>query len=502
MNSTMVSRTPFLVTFVVLSVAVGSYALLQSMVIPVLHQLKDSLDTDQAGVTWIFTANLLSASIFTPILGRVGDAVGKGKILTIVLIALSVGSVVAALASSLAVMLFGRVIQGAGGATLPLAFGIIRDEFPERHTALGISVTSALMGAASGLGITVAGPIVNAFGLDGLFWLPAIVTAVAAGVAGLFIPESPVRTPGRISFLPAVWLSGWLVAILLALSQGQAWGWSSPVIIGLLTGGVVLIGVWVISERRARVPLIDMHMMRLPGVWTTNLVALLVGVGMYATFAFVPEFLQTDPRLAGYGFDTTISQSGLILLPQAVMMFVLGLVSARISRVLGPKRAVVIGSAISATGLASISAAHSHVWQFYVANALLGIGIGLVFACLANLIVAAVPAQQTSVASGMNANIRTIGGAIGTAMMTAIVVSHPHASGIPSEAGFTIGFAALAAAMLAAAVAALLIPTVSEAELEERLESDELSGQAVGQRVDGELVAACPRAGNDGDRDR
>src|SRR5699024_4557179 len=178
----------------------------------------------------------------------------------------------------------------------------------------------------------------------------------------------PICTPGRISCLPAVWLSGWLVAILHALSQGQAWGWSSPVVIGLLTGGVVLIGVWVVSERRARVPLIDMHMMRLPGVWTTNLVALLVGVGMYATFAFVPEFLQTDPELAGYGFGTTISQSGLILLPQAVMMFVLGLVSARISRALGPKRAVVIGSAISATGLASISAAHSHVWQFYVAN--------------------------------------------------------------------------------------------------------------------------------------
>src|SRR5699024_11956372 len=130
----------------------------------------------------------------------------------------------------------------------------------------------------------------------------------------------PICTPGRISCLPAVWLSGWLVAILLALSQGQAWGWSSPVVIGLLTGGVVLIGVWVVSERRARVPLIDMHMMRLPGVWTTNLVALLVGVGMYATFAFVPGVVSTNPQLAGDGCGTTISQSGLILVPQAAMM--------------------------------------------------------------------------------------------------------------------------------------------------------------------------------------
>lgn len=465
-------RMPNLLTFFVLSVAVGSYALLQSMVIPVLHQLQDSLNTDQAGVTWVLTANLISASIFTPILGRVGDAVGKGKIVTVVLIALSVGSLIAALAPNLVVMIVGRVVQGAGGATLPLSFGIIRDEFPERHTALAISVISALMGAASGLGITVAGPMVKGFGLDGLFWLPMIVTTIAAVVAAFFIPESPIRTPGRISLMPAVWLSGWLVALLVALSQGQPWGWGSPTVMALFAVGFVLIGVWIVSERRAAVPLVDMHMMRLPGVWTTNLVALLVGLGMYASFAFIPEFLQTDPSVAGYGFGASISFSGLILLPQAIMMFLLGVASASIARAVGPKRVVVTGCALSSVALLSITFAHSHTWHFYLANGLLGIGIGLVFACLATLIVAAVPPEQTGVASGMNANIRTIGGSIGTAVMAAIVTFHPQPGGIPREAGFTYGFAALAVGMLVAALAALLIPAVSENELEKRLETE------------------------------
>src|ERR1700709_2728453 len=104
-----------------------------------------------------------------------------------------------------------------------------------------------------------------------------IITALAAVAAPFFVPESPVRTPGKISVLPAVLLSAWLVALLLALSQGRAWGWTSGRVLGLLVGAVVLAITWVMVEQRSASPLIDMDMMRLPAVWTTNLVALLVG---------------------------------------------------------------------------------------------------------------------------------------------------------------------------------------------------------------------------------
>ena len=111
-------------------------------------------------------------------------------------------------------------------------------------------------------------------------------------------------------------LSAWLVALLVALSQAPVWGWGSGRVIGLLAAAVVLAAALGGRELRAATPLIDMRMMRRPAVWTNNLVALLIGLGMYATFAFLPEFVQTPPA-AGYGFGASITQSGLILLPSS-----------------------------------------------------------------------------------------------------------------------------------------------------------------------------------------
>src|SRR6202453_3012054 len=128
-------RTHYQVTFAVLATAVGAYALLQSLVIPVLPTTHAGLHTSQNTVTWVLTAYLLSASIFTPIMGRLGDMWGKERMLVAALIALTLGSVLAALTGSIVIMIVARVIQGIGGGVLPLAFGIIRDEFPVEKVA-------------------------------------------------------------------------------------------------------------------------------------------------------------------------------------------------------------------------------------------------------------------------------------------------------------------------------------------------------------------------------
>ena len=191
--------------------------------------------------------------------------------------------------------------------------------------------SASLAAVGAGLGLVLAGPIVSALDYHWLFWFPMIITAAAALAAVVFVPESPVRTPGQISVLPAVLLSAWLVCLLLALSQGSQWGWTSAAVLGLLVAAVVLAAVWVWVENRSASPLIDMHMMRLPAVWTTNLVALLVGFAMYASFAFLPQFSQT-PSVAGYGFGASVTESGLILLPSSVTMFLAGMYSARAAR--------------------------------------------------------------------------------------------------------------------------------------------------------------------------
>ncbi len=450
-------RAHYQVTFAVLSLGVAAFALLQALVIPVLTTVQHQLHTTQGAATWVLTAYLLSASIATPILGRVGDMIGKERVFVATLVALTAGSLLAAVTSSIGVMIVARVIQGIGGGMLPVAFGIIRDEFPAGKVAGAVGVLAALTAVGAGLGIVLAGPIVDLLGYRWLFWLPMIITLVAAVSAVLFVPESPVRTPGRISWLPAVLLSAWLVALLVALSEAPDWGWGSARVIGLLAAAVVLAAGWVIAELRAATPLIDMKMMRRTAVWTNNLVALLIGMGMYATFAFLPEFVQTPPA-AGYGFGASITRSGLMLLPSAITMFAVGIFAGRLARRLGGKVLVIAGCLIGSAAMAILAFAHAQAWEIYLATAIMGVGFGLAFSAMSALVVAAVPTSQTGVASGMNANIRTIGGSIGAAVMASIVTSQLEPSGLPKESGYTIGFAVMAAGLVLAALAGLLIP--------------------------------------------
>src|SRR5690348_12591179 len=220
------------VTFGVLAMGVAAFALLQSLVIPVLTTVQHQLHTTQSAATWVLTAYLLSASVMTPILGRVGDMIGKERVFVATLVALAVGSLLAAIAPSIGVMIVARVIQGVAGGMIPVAFGIIRDEFPSDKVAGAVGSLASLTAVGAGLGIVLAGPIVNALDYHWLFWLPMILTVAAAVAAAVFIPRSPVRTPGRVSWAPAVLLSAWLVALLVALSQAPVWGWGSGKVIG------------------------------------------------------------------------------------------------------------------------------------------------------------------------------------------------------------------------------------------------------------------------------
>jgi EmrB/QacA subfamily drug resistance transporter len=453
-------RTHHQVTFGILATGVLAYALLQSLVTPVLSTLQHELHTSQDTVTWVLTAYLLSASVFTPIMGRIGDKLGKERIFVVTLAALAIGSLLAAIAPNIGVMIVARVIQGVGGGVLPLAFGIIRDEFPEAKISGAVGIVAALAAVGAGLGLAIAGPIIDVLNYHWLFWIPMILVVVTGIAAHRFIPESPVRSAGKISIAPGVFLSAWLVALLVALSEAPAWGWGSDRVVGLLVAAVVLGVAWVVIEQRSSSPLIDMNMMRRPAVWTTNAVALLVGVGMYATFAFLPEFLQTPPT-AGYGFGASVTRSGLVLLPASVTMFVASLAVARLTRWVGAKAVIVIGSATVAVALAMMAVAHGSEWDFVIANAIMGVGIGFAFSAMSAVIVAAVPPEQTGVASGMNANIRTIGGSVGSALMASLVTATVRPDGLPAASGYTRGFAVLAAALVLAALVGLLIPAVT-----------------------------------------
>lgn len=452
-------RSSSQVTFAVLAVGVIAFGLLQSLVTPVLVTFARALHTDQADVTWMLTAYLLAAAVATPVLGRLGDLYGKKRVFVLTLVALAVGCLLAALATSLGVMIVARAIQGVGGGVLPLAFGIIRDEFPAPRVPGAIGTISALIAVGGGVGTVLAGPIVDAFGYHWLFWFPLIALAGAAVAAFVLVPESPGRAAGSVNWPTAALLSIWLVCLLLAVSEAPAWGWGSPAVLGLLAAAVVVMVVWGWAESRAAHPLIDMGMMRIRGVWTTNLSALLFGVAMYAGFAFIPEFLQM-PAATGYGLGASITESGVMLLPQAAATFLVGLVAGRTAQRFGSKNLLIAGSLVSAAGYLFLAFVHGARWEIYVVGVPMGLGFGLAFAAMSNLVVAAVPPSQTGVASGMNANIRTIGGAVGAAVMASVVTADVLPVGLPTESGYVDGFLMLTGALVLGAVAALFVPAV------------------------------------------
>ncbi|GAB7106063.1 MFS transporter [Streptomyces phaeofaciens JCM 4814] len=450
-------RTSTRLTFAVLATGAGVFSMLQSLIAPALPTVQHALHTSQSTATWVMTAYLLSASVFTPILGRAGDLIGKKRTLVGVLLAVLAGCLLAALAPNIGVLIVARVVQGVGGALFPLSFGIIRDEFAASEVPGSISNLSAVIAAGGGVGMVAAGPIVSALDYRWLFWIPVAIVAAAALIAVRYVPESPTRAEGRINWLGAVLLSGWLVALLLPLSQAGVWGWGSARVIGLFVVAVALFALWLLAEARSRTPLIDLRVMRRPAVWTTNLAALLFGAGMYAIWSFLPGFVQT-PSTAGYGFGASVTASGLLMLPMLVAMFVSGVLSGRLERRVGAKPLLVTGAAFGSLALGFLARWHHEQWQIALVSGVFGLGIGLAFASMANLIVGSVPVEQTGAATGMNANIRTIGGSIGAAVTGVLVTGSLQPSGLPYDSGYTHGFWLLAVLCLGAALAALLVP--------------------------------------------
>jgi EmrB/QacA subfamily drug resistance transporter len=453
-----VARQHHNVTLAVLSVAALSYALLQTMVAPALPEIQHQLGTSPTNVTWVLTVYLLTASVATPILGRIGDIFGKERTLVAVLMLFALGSLISALSDSLGMLVAGRAVQGAAGAVFPLAFGIIRDEFPPERVATGIGLISATFGIGGGAGLVLSGLIVDHLSYRWIFWFGFVVVVLATIATHLFVPESPVKSPARIDFGGAALLSAGLTALLFGLSEGNRWGWESARIVGLFAVAALLLAVWVRFEQRTRQPLVDIDLLRVRGVWTTNLTGFLTGFGMFGSFILIPQFVQT-PESVGYGFSADVTTAGLFMLPSTVVMLVAGPLAGALAGRVGSKVPLLVGTAFAAASFGFLALAHSETWHILAAVSLLGFGIGLSFASMANLIVEAVPQNQTGEATGINTIMRAVGGAFGAQIAAAIVTSHIGAgTRYPAESGFTAAFVMGTVAVAIALVAAALIP--------------------------------------------
>lgn len=483
------SRSRPSATFVVLALSVASFATLQSLVVPVLPVIQQDLHTTTAGVTWTMTAWLIAAAVATPLLGRVGDIVGKRRVFVLALLAVALGSIIAAVAPTIGVLIAGRVVQGLGGAMFPLAFGIIRDEFPARRLPSAIGAIASVIAVGSGLGTVLAGPLADVLSWRGLFLVPVALTVTAAVLALVVIPESPTRATGGVNPWSAVLISGWLIALLLPLSTGAQSGWSSPQVVGLFALAALLLAAWVVVELRSRHPLVDMRLMREPGVWSMNAAAVFIGAAMFAVFAFFPRFVQT-PASTGYGLGASVAESGMLMLPMLVTMAVTGFLSGPLERWLGFRTQIVIAATVMAGSSLSLAFVHGSLLAVAAASGVFGIGLGLIYAAITSVVVQSVPATQTGIASGMNANLRTVGSAIGAAVMTALVTGTIGAGGLPAESGYTEGFATAGVLAFGAAVVTVAATLVMRSRSARTAAAADLAAVAGLARLDAEARIA------------
>ena len=242
-------RQHYNLTLAILTMAGTAYALQQTMVFPALSTFEHEFNTTAAWATWVLTAFLLTASVATPLLGKLGDQYGKERMLVVALTIFLVGTIGGAFAWNIGSLIGFRALSGTGGAVFPLSFGIIRDEFPPEKVKVGIGLLSSVFGVGGGLGIVFSGLIVEYLSWRWLFIAGAIPVGggdparppVRPGIADqVAVPRS--TSPARVL------LAGSLVALLVALTEGESWGWTSVPFLGLMLASAVLLATWILTS--------------------------------------------------------------------------------------------------------------------------------------------------------------------------------------------------------------------------------------------------------------
>jgi EmrB/QacA subfamily drug resistance transporter len=441
---------------VVLLAAGVSFALTQTIVLPALSVLGQEYGASPTATSWVVTGFLLSASVSTPIIGKLGDVHGKGRVLTVVLALFALGGTVNALAGSIELVIAGRVLQGVAGGVFPLSFGIIRDTFPRERVPGAISLVSSVFGVGAGIGLPLSGVIVDATHPSVVFWI-SLVALPAAVAAARVIPRTPTVQGMRIDWAGALLLSGALALLLLGVTQAPSLGWGSPANVGLLVAGVALLVAWLAVEQRVDSPLIELAVLRRPAVLATNLTGLLVGLAMFSGFLLIPQIAQA-PASTGYGLGASVTVAGLLLAPSAAGQLVAGPLAGRLGVRIGFRSTLLVGTLLTAAAFGLLAVLHDAEWHLALAGLLLGAGVAFAFASMANLIVAAVQQSEVGIATGINTVTRTVGGAFGSALSTAVLASTADAGGLPSDSGYRLAFGLAAGTALLAGCAALKVP--------------------------------------------
>lgn len=397
-------------------------SLQQTSMVGALADLPDALGTSTENVSWIVTVTLLTSAVAMPIVSRLADMFGKRKMLLLCLALVTLGSLIGAVGGSLPVILIGRALQGISFAIVPVGISVMRDLLPPRQIGAAVALMSATLGIGGAIGLPVGGLVYSTWGLSAVFLMSAAVGLALLLLVPLVVSESTIRSPGRVDHIGSILLSAALVALLLPISKGAAWGWGSPLTIGLFIASVVLMALWIPYELHRAQPLVDLRTMARRPVMLTNVATVLIGFSMFGQLLGVTQLL-TLPRGAGAGFGFSPMQAGLFLLPSGIVMVLLAPVSAAISNRFGAKTTLLTGGTLVVLGYLVMIPWISSLAVLLIGSTVMGSGIALAYAAMPTLIMRSVPVTETASANGLNALLRSIGTSSSSAVVALMLSS-------------------------------------------------------------------------------
>lgn len=446
---------PLLPTLLLVTV-VG--AVISSLGAPLIPLVAAETDVSLSDAQWSLTAALLVGAVSAPVLGRLGDGPYRKTALVAALAVVAGGCVVAALADALVPLVAGRALQGAGLGLVPLAMAAARDGLAPARVTPAIALLSVSAAAGVGVGYPVSGLIAEHLGLAGAYWFGASFALVALGLVLAFVPSSRDTVAGPLDVRGAAVLSVGLVALLLAIGQGESWGWTSATVVALAgVASVVLLG-WVRLQLRTPAPLIDLRLLRHPAVLTANGCAFVLGAAMYVDLSVVTAFVQS-PASGGYGFDATVLTAGLCLVPFSLASLVSSRFLPSLGARIGQANVLPSGCLLCAAAGAFLALRHDALWEVFVVMGLIGVGMGFTFAAIPGMIVGAVPDAETGSATGFYQVVRYVGFSLGSAVTASILAAHT-ATGdrLPSVDGFEVALWLSVALCVVAAVVSRVLP--------------------------------------------
>lgn len=433
-------------------------AIVSSLGAPLIPTIAETDHIPLTDAQWSLTVTFLVSALATPVMGRLGDGPHRRRVIIGSLATVTVGAVLAALPLGFGFLLAGRGLQGVGLGLTPLGIAVVRDALPAERARSAAAILSVTTVAGVGLGYPLTGLVAQYGGLHAAFWFGAVMSALGLVVAVLVVPSPGPRPRRPVDSLGAVLLGLSLAGLLLGISEGESWGWTSPRLIGVLVAALVVLAGWVVLELRVAHPLVDLRLLRRPAVLTADVTALLAGVGMYLLISLVTRFVQT-PRSSGYGLGASVAVAGLALLPFSAA----SVVSTRITRLLvrrvAPGVALAMGSVVVLFAMVMLTYARGAMWEILVLMALAGLGVGAIFAVMPGLVVGAVPPHETGSATSFNQVIRYVGYATGSTLSAVVLEAHTapgHA--LPANSGYTVAGLIGCGMWLVTALASLVLP--------------------------------------------